>query len=213
MTHVRNHLTGQAGVFRVASELLLRGLHPMLPSVDHGVDLYVEGGARIQVKASNHITTTGRTSFYLAHGYRMSKDGTIACAAPIFSKLCDFVILWGIARDRFWIVPAMTLDGFKSCAVGGTRYQSVASPEMVVEIRRLRESGLNRARVASIVGLTSHTVRHIDRNPSYGKIRGYHGTEHGLVEQVEECEDKWEKVLEFTRVVRELETSEVPYSV
>jgi hypothetical protein len=54
---------GQAGAFRVSSELLMRGMNTWLPSVDFGSDLMTGNGCRLQVKAAR-LSTRGNAKYY-----------------------------------------------------------------------------------------------------------------------------------------------------
>src|SRR6266446_8977274 len=91
-----NMLQGQAGVWRVSSELALRGLNPHFPGVDHGYDLTVGGGLRLQVKSA-HLSfrkpyPQGAYWFKLGHGPVVSGYNTIKRrGARIFSEKCEFV--------------------------------------------------------------------------------------------------------------------------
>ena len=119
-TYKQQHLLGQAGVLRVASELMLRGFPVLFPAVDEGVDLFVEGGTRIQVKTTKMVLSGGKSSFRLTPGYRMTRDGKVYLSARNFSEYCDFVVLFNVKLDKFWIVPAGLLDGFKACSAGAS---------------------------------------------------------------------------------------------
>lgn len=95
-TDHQNILIGMAGQLRVASELLLRGFRPALGFVDTGVDLTLEQGQRIQVKAAHKAKDRGRYFFNLRH---WKHKGLVRLPGV------DFLICWGIDTDQFWIVP------------------------------------------------------------------------------------------------------------
>lgn len=116
-------IQGQAGVYRVASELMIRGFAPCIPTADtHGVDLILESGIRVQVKSAC-LTTSGNWTKAL---YRFSLGKvSYSTATKHFSnntrkhsENCDLVILWGVDEHKFWIVPAYILDGKFSVALG-----------------------------------------------------------------------------------------------
>lgn len=121
---VQNLLQGQAGVWRVAAELALRGLHPLFPGVDYGYDLMVEPNIRVQVKAArlrlnSKVYTQGAYWFKFWQAPIVSGNNTIRRRGPqVFSEKCDFVILHGVDQNRYWIVPAQILDGKSLCVVG-----------------------------------------------------------------------------------------------
>jgi hypothetical protein len=112
-----NIFFGQSAVYRVASELLLRGCNVYFPSVDIGADLIIDNGARIQVKSTRLVIRTKRiqsTYIFQLHGYRLKGEGTQKTwkkKSNHFSEKCDFVVLYGQTEQRFWIVPAILLDG------------------------------------------------------------------------------------------------------
>lgn len=117
-----NLLQGQAGVYRVASELMLRGYNPCFPAVDHGVDILIDEGVRIQVKSAHvrfhsKVFPDGAYWYKLHQAAYVSGNNTIhKSRARIYSEFCDFVVFWGIEGNYFWIAPSATFDGV-SCVV------------------------------------------------------------------------------------------------
>ena len=110
-------LQGQAGVWRVASELGLRGIVPNFPGVDLGYDLILESGLRLQVRSAT-LTITGSDKYpYCSYLFSLNRsrwysgDGkernTYAAKKP-FSAVADYFVLWGIDEGRFFIVPTST---------------------------------------------------------------------------------------------------------
>lgn len=96
---------GAAGEYRVASELLLRGLMPMIAAVDTGVDIVLQNGPTIQVKtnmrpriqrggARNYAFRFVTFSRVQGHRQRM---------------LADYAVCWGVEDDAFWIIPASAI--------------------------------------------------------------------------------------------------------
>lgn len=111
---------GQAGVYTVAAQLLLRRINPSFPAVDCGADIITDWGTRIQVKCSRKVSTVwgGSYRFPLDSGITIyPRDGAYrktsikGKAGRIFSDECDFFVMWGINDNRFWIVPSTLLDG------------------------------------------------------------------------------------------------------
>jgi len=118
-------MQGQAAVYRVASELLLREIPVALPVVDdRGVDIIALPSVRIQVKSAylrhhHRVYPQGAYWFKFVQGPIVSGNHTIKRRGPRrFSAQCDFVVLVGIDQGRFWIVPAYVLDGKSLCVVG-----------------------------------------------------------------------------------------------
>lgn len=193
-TNERNvrRLQGQAGVYRVASELLLRGYNPSFPSVDVGADLVVDGGIRIQVKCA-HVSY-GRCSTYKKGAYWFKLLGRTAVvtgsntirhrAARVFSEECDFVILWGIEENRFWVVPSAHLDGHVLVVVGpDIQYVSV-DPN---EIDRLYASGMTQQQIADKMNVSASVI--------WTRLNGKHrDCARTISSKVRECESRWDLI-------------------
>jgi hypothetical protein len=122
-------LQGQAGNYRVASELLLRGYNVYFPAADTGVDILVEGCVRVQVKSA-HLTRTNHSpdnwrahysSLASLYGFRLSGmrhmkgTRTVKATPRDFTKECDFLVLWGIEENRFWVIPSALIT--RRCTV------------------------------------------------------------------------------------------------
>lgn len=113
--HTSTIVQGQQGVHRVVAELIDRGHKPYLPVTDEGIDILLRSGLSIQVKTTRretqHWRTPGQFLFTLAKAATIRKKTVVAAPARQFSALCDFVVLYAIEANRFWIVPAVVLDG------------------------------------------------------------------------------------------------------
>lgn len=107
------HKQGQAGVYQVASQLLLRGVNVFFPAVDLGADLITDSGVRVQVKITHH--SARMSSAYPAGAYWFHfmktgiRRGKRTVAVRNLAADCDVVVLWGIEDDKFWVVPACEL--------------------------------------------------------------------------------------------------------
>jgi hypothetical protein len=108
---------GQAGVYTVAAQLILRSINPSFPAIDRGADIITDWGTRIQVKSgflrrgayggSYHFCLdSGQTLYTSGQGYKKSAR----THSRKFSDECDFFVMWGIEGNRFWIIPAVVLD-------------------------------------------------------------------------------------------------------
>ena len=151
---------GQAGVFRVLSELILRGYRPYTPANDLGVDILLEQGLRLQVKttmraSSHHRHSDGTFLFTLSPGARIRAGKVVAMAPRAFSTVCDFLVLWAIEVDRFWVVPAPVMDG---------RYTVTITPTpqwrdfTAAQVDSLKAQGLTIAEIARQLGVAPRTV-------------------------------------------------------
>lgn len=96
--------TGLAGELRVMSELLLRGHNPSKSYLEEGADLVLENGLRIEVKTSHFRPrgkgTVGMYQFTLKGGGRRR---------PQNLSTCDYLILWCIEADCFFVIPTSIL--------------------------------------------------------------------------------------------------------
>lgn len=113
------NLKGQAGVYAVAAQLCLLGHVPYFPAVDHGVDLVMDNGLRLQVKVAcltypNCGRINGSSGNYLggAYGFNLrrgvweKKNNRMSrTESRRYEGVADFFALWGIDENRFWIVP------------------------------------------------------------------------------------------------------------
>ncbi len=97
-------ILGAAGELRVMSELMLRGFNPAKTYLDNGIDIILENGKSIQVKASqgslhkyNH-KPTWRSNLkcynFTCQDWKNKK-----------SIKADFVICWAIGAETFLIIP------------------------------------------------------------------------------------------------------------
>ena len=97
-----NLLKGQAGVHRVASELLLRGIRPYFPTVDDGVDLFTDTGCGLQIKVATLVL--GRYHYNLKR-WKTPKAGTRKQLYVGLHKAVTHLVAWGLNDDCFWIIP------------------------------------------------------------------------------------------------------------
>ena len=154
-------LQGQAGVHRVISELALRDCASWLPDVDTGVDLLVEGLVRVQVKAtlqaSRHHRMRGAFCFTLGKAQTIRQQRLVPSTPRQFSTVCDFVALWAIEPNRFWIVPAPVLDGrwTVQIAPNDAQWREVD----VARVRTLRTEGATWAQIEAALGQPARTLR------------------------------------------------------
>jgi len=152
---------GQAGVYQVLAELILRGFRPYIPSTDMGVDILLEQGVRIQVKttmrpSTHHRLREGTFSFSLAPARRVGANNTVRLVPPrIFSDGCDFVVLWAIEPQRFWVVPAAVLDHRHTATISPVRqWRDFDSAQVDV----LKAQGMTIAQIAQHLGVAAKTV-------------------------------------------------------
>lgn len=183
-------MQGMAGNYRIASELMLRGLNVYFPAIDIGVDLLVEGCVRIQVKSA-HISTHHRydKSGRPVYAFRLTKtkflgNRVLRAEARNFSEVCDFVVLWGIEQNRFWIVPADLLNGRFSIVVG-QEDRWVQSD--IDTIKRLHAEGKTNEQIGQQLGMATMTV--------WRRTQGmFVDNPSPLIHRIKNCEGRWDLI-------------------
>lgn len=183
---------GEAGVLRVMSELILRGHTPYKPAVDdHGVDLMLSTGVRLQVKTATLRTRRRGTQqlkdgpqIYLSAGYflslgwcQMGRVQSPIRRKRLYSQECDYFIIWGVDENRFWIVPSFVLDN-RTCLVLGPKPQATSK-----QVQDLAAKGLGLQEISRTLGICEVTA--------WKRKKG--DAKHGsFVRSVRMCEDKWD---------------------
>ena len=105
---------GKAGEYRVASELLLRGYKVYLDAIgDTAVDLVLDNGRKIQVKAAHRISAYDkRHPEYTQYNFSFkswNKESGHYLTHPL--KGISHIILWAIDDDIFFILPSKEVRG------------------------------------------------------------------------------------------------------
>ena len=106
---------GKAGELRIASELLIRGHRASLSLVDSGIDMILDTGIKIQVKtARRHVILCkdgkGRPRYFFNCQHQNK---------PRISSLknADFLILWCVEDDEFFIIPTNIIEKKTNIAI------------------------------------------------------------------------------------------------
>ena len=181
----------------VVAELLVRGLRPYRPVVDdHGVDILLDNGARLQVKSTTlwkyKYDRTGKRSHRVDPVYRFSlltdmqkRHGAAKLRATgngsrrslAYSSFADFFILCGIEERRFWVVPTCIVDNRQMIVLGP---KAIPSPTKFLE---LVASGLSKREASRQLGFGSSKWYWSGRGESVtGK----------WVRLSRQCEDRWD---------------------
>lgn len=98
-------IIGKAGELRVMSELLLRGFFPSLMLEISEADIILTNSIRIQVKSSNLYSRKTKRYTFNFRGWKRSISG-VRKQEKHELKNVDFIILWAIEEDIFFIIPA-----------------------------------------------------------------------------------------------------------
>lgn len=202
-------LTGQAGVWRVAAELALRGIPPSFPGVDYGYDLILEHGVRIQVKAarlrSHKHYPQGVYLFHLMKSIRLGPKRTIIKdSTRKYSDDCEFVVLCGLDENRFWVTPAADLDHATFLSLGPASRAKPFRADIDVElVRFLKDQGWTVKQIAEHYDIDSTAIR-LRLNGAIGSIAKYR-----LSDRVRECEDRWELIDGYLKTFEPSENSVV----
>lgn len=195
--YVGRMMIGQAMVYRVASELLLRGHVPYFPSVDSGVDILVDNGLRLQVKA--RTLYMGHPQ-YVSGAYPFStkencRKGKWANRKRDWSKVCDFIIYVGIDEMRYFVVPATRHnESFWIRPKESTKYCV-----SVEAMKTLRDKGMTYKAIAEELGVTDMTVIRNLRKPS--KLNSSGGNRH-----LASFEDRWD-LLDLNGALNNIESA------
>ncbi len=194
-------LTGQAGVWQVASQLALRGLNPYFPGVDLGCDLLVEGRIRLQVKAAS-LRKHARVYPDGAYHFKFWQAAIVTGAKNIrrrgqrdYSAVADFIVLWGVDENRFWIVPASLLARTSGLVVGPRGFYQ---RQDFAEAKTLRAAGLSQQEIATRLGISQVAVSYQLRG---GRVKQPKQT---VAAQVRGLEDRWDLIPGALGLVHEL---------
>ena len=109
----RRKLNGQIGIageLRVMSELLLRGFNPAKSYLDHGIDIILDNGKRIQVKTARRFSRKDRKShstYY--HFVTRPWDYQRRTKGRERMSEVDIVICWCIEDNTYYVIPAHEL--------------------------------------------------------------------------------------------------------
>lgn len=187
-------LTGRAGEYAVASQLLLREVRVAWPAVDEGFDLSTIEGCRIQVKSSHLYMAkdSPRYFFPLPKNRRMpnSDKTTKLVARKPFVEACDFVIFWGIEQNRFWIVPATLCDDCTGVELGYEpslrRFKG-----SVADMKEMLGLGYSKYQVAKHYGIARTSLQQFLDS-------GKDIINETVVSQMRACESRWDFILNFT---------------
>ena len=114
MVRMASSITGKAGEYRVTSELLLRGYNPATRVVDDGVDIVLNNHKTLQVKT---VTTSHRGFYTVSLANSSWRKGIQSKKGS--SLLADYVIIWVVPENVFYILPAVLINGKMSISVGG----------------------------------------------------------------------------------------------
>ena len=198
---VQNLKTGQAGVYRVVAELLLRGFNAAIPIVDTGCDLIVEGLVRVQVKSGHLREHPGYPNGVYMFDFRQSpivtgKNNIRKRGVRAYANDVEFLVLWGIEQGRFWIVPAERVAGRTLISVGPeTQWHKINNQRVL----SLKESGKTLNQIASELEVSRETIKR--------RMRGKHAIPKYPTFEVRECEGRWDFIEAYLRTAREIDGS------
>jgi hypothetical protein len=190
-------MTGKAGEYAVAAQLLLRNVLVYWPSVDMGCDLETENSCRIQVKCAHLSNGDDRESPNYQFMFRKQEpvpiSNTVAKLVPrkLLVDVCDLIVFWGIEQNRFWIVPAALCDACTGIRLGGTLSTTPRLVANIADVREMVSLGYTQPQIAKHYGVKRSTVQ---RFLNEGK-----DCDESIVSQARACENAWEKITNFVR--------------
>ncbi len=182
----RAHLIGKAGEYRVMSELILRGHYPSIPAIDNGTDMVLENGFRIQVKTS-HLNRKKHPSYPLGlYRFTLLETGYKAKYQNVvrdWTKRCDFIVLWCINEDRFFILPA-TKD--RGVILITAKTEDRAAVIDIEAAKNMHAQGMSMFAIAKHMGVSWPTVKeHLT-----GQRQNTRATT--MTRKILEYEDRWD---------------------
>lgn len=203
------HAVGKAAEYRVASELLLRGITPSFPAVDMGCDIILEHGIRIQVKCCQARRTRGHSKqacYFIAPSKRIrhKNQRVVDFHDRVMSDECDFVIAWGIEENRFWIIPAHLLDGKRDVSLGPECYFKTTDLKRIID---LRQQGRSYTQIAKELDVSQTMVWALATGKRDGSDR------YPELREIRACENRWDLLTQHIadlQVQPQPEREEVP---
>ena len=195
-------MTGKAGEYAVAAQLMIRGVPVFFPGADYGVDILTSKGCRIQVKSA-HISSSpkmvkqhgeGAYLFPLHQSRRfpMSNSRVRVIKTPRPSEYCDVMVFWGIEQNRFWVVPAPLCDNAYLFCLGKQNPNRYVGSE--AELRELVSLGYTHEEIAKQFGVSRSRVTVMLNHPETIAEAP------SAVSLVRNCEGAWDHILSFGSV-------------
>jgi hypothetical protein len=187
-------LTGKAGEYIVAGQLMLRGLNVFWPASDTGCDIMTDNLCRLQVRSAHlyHRKEYGPLYFFpLPKNRRVpnSDKTTILVVRKKFSEICDFVVFHGIEQNRFWIVPAALCDECTGVELG-TESTLRRFTGSIKEMREMLALGYNRGQVAKHYGIERTSLQQfLDSGKDFVNVP--------VATRMRACENAWQHILDF----------------
>lgn len=185
------------------SELMLRGHSPMMPPIDNGADLFLDNGLRIQVKTSHLARTKNPHPSYSQGFYRFQMMETgyrskYQNVARDWTKRCDFIVLWCINEDRFFILPAMSDRGM---IIITAKSEDRAAVIDVARAKSMHASGMSMFAIAKEMGVSWPTVKdHV-----MGTRKGTRADT--MTRTILQYENRWD-LLDVNKTLSEISTAE-----
>jgi hypothetical protein len=187
-------LTGKAGEYIVAGQIMLRGMNVYWPANDTGCDLKADNNCRVQVRTAHlyHRKEYGPIYFFpLPRNRRMpnSDKTTKLVARKKFAEVCDFVVFFGIEQNRFWIVPAALCDECTGVELGiESSLRRFAGS--VVDMRQMKDLGYSNYKISRHYGIQQCSVKQF-----LASGKDFIGIP--VATRMRACENKWSSILEF----------------
>lgn len=194
-------MTGKAGEYAVAAQLILRGVEIYFPCTDFGVDILTDSGCRIQVKTSHLVCTPkmiekrgeGQYSYPLRRMRRLPVSDNKSKMVPLapLSAICDFLVLWGIDQNRFWIVPSKVADKTQVLILGAPQPRKfVGSME---DVRQMVKLGYTHQQIANHYNVCRESIT------VFLNRKDFEGREPDGTMLARQCENAWESIVDFNR--------------
>jgi hypothetical protein len=194
--HRDSRVTGRAGEYAVAAQLLLRDVIPYWPAVDEGCDMITSTGCRLQVKCGRLMNSDGRYGQH--YMFQLRRRNLVRKAdftmkridLPTFSETCDFVIFWGIDQNRFWIVPPQICD---DCAGSRLGMELTTRPRLVAkqaDVQEMVSLGYSQEQIAQHYKITRSVVQRF--------LHEGRDWDESSISRMRACENDWDAIVKFS---------------
>jgi hypothetical protein len=198
-------LTGKAGEYIVAGQLMLRDVNVFWPSFDEGCDFMTGNGCRVQVKTAHLYGHPNgpRYSFPLLRMRRIAKTNNVSKLMPrkAFSEVCDVVVFYGVEQNRFWIVPSALCDQVTGVELGYEpklrRFQG-----SVTDMREMLSLGFSKYKVAKHYGIAQTSLQQFLDS-------GQSTIDETVVSQIRTCEGRWDHIIDFVKSAAVSESAQI----
>ena len=206
---MNSHFLGRAGEYAVASQLLSRGIPVHFPAVDTGSDLIAGEKIRIQVKSTRIFQGTARSAPRKGYCFSLNTavpnwaNGRHKTKLRDWSKVCDFIVFWGMDENRFWVVPSTVVSGgpkkVQTIVLGAPQTHWTVNRD---EVKALLSTGLSQREVAKRIGVSEMSVSRV--------AHGQHDSVPSPNTKCNKYENAWHEIISAVGLVNQIDEAVIP---